>query len=228
MFRGRYREALPALQRSIAVDEKAGNKSLLGPQYVALAETYLALGQTTQAVDAARRATGLSEHESVRFPAALVLVEAGRTAEAEKIAVAMENTLQAHMTAYAELVGAAIAVREERYGKAVELFRTSLKRRDTWLGRFLLGKLYVKTGRYIEAIAELDTCLKRYGEAADVFFYDFSTAHYLPPLYYYLARAQAALGVANAKENYERYLALRSDALPPDPLVAEVRKRLGN
>jgi tetratricopeptide (TPR) repeat protein len=216
------------LQHSIALDEKAANTNLLGPQYVALAETYVALGQTTQSVGAARKAASLSEHESVRFPAALVLVEAGRNAEAEKIALSMENTLQAHMTAYAELVGAAIAMREERHGRAVELIRTSLKRRDTWLGRFLLGKLYVQTERYIEAIAELDTCMKRYGEAADVFFYDFPTAHYLPPLYYYLARAQAALGVANAKENYERYLALRSDALPPDPLVVEVRKRLGN
>ena len=227
LYRGLYRDALPLLLQSIALDEKAGNTNLLGPQYVALAETHLALGQKAQAVAAARKAAGLSEHESVRFPAALVLVEAGRDAEAEKIAVEMENTLQSHMTAYAELIGAAIAVRDERYGRAVELFRSSLKRRDTWLGRFLLGKLYVTTGRSIEAIAELDTCMKRYGEAADVFFYDFPTAHYLPPLYYYLARAQADLGVANATENYERFLALRSDAMPADPLVPEVRKRLG-
>jgi predicted Zn-dependent protease len=139
----------------------------------------------------------------------------------------MENTLQAHMTAYAELVRAAIAVRNGRHGQAIELFRASLKRRDTWLGRFMLGKLYVEAGRYTEAIGELDACMKRYGEAADVFFYDFPTARYLPPLYYYLARAQAALGVANANENYERFLALRGDALPADPRVVEVQKRLG-
>jgi predicted Zn-dependent protease len=157
-----------------------------------------------------------------------VLVEARRDAEAEKIAVAMENTLQSHMAAYAQLVRAAIAVRDKRLGPAVELFRESLKRRDTWLGRFMLGRLYVDTGRYTEAIGELDACRKRYGEAGDVFFYDFPTARYLPPLYYYLARAQEALGSADAKANYERFLALRGDADPRDPLAADAKKRLGS
>jgi len=228
LYRGRYREALPVLQQGVAADEKAGNTGLLGPQYVALAETLLALGQKDKAVAAALKAAGLSEHESVRFPAALVLVEARRDAEAEKIAVAMENTLQSHMAAYAQLVRAAIAVRDKRLGPAVELFRQSLKRRDTWLGRFMLGKLYVDTGRYTEAIGDLDASMKRYGEAGDVFFYDFPTAHYLPPLYYYLARAQEALGSADAKANYQRFLALRGDADPRDPLAADAKKRLGS
>ncbi len=227
LYRGRYREALPVLQQSVALDEKADNTGLLGPQYVALAETQLALGQKDRAVAAALKATGLSEHESVRFPAALVLVAARRDAEAEKIAVAMENTLQSHMAAYAQLVRAAIAVRDKRLGPAVELFRESLKRRDTWLGRFMLGRLYVDTGRYTEAIGELDACIKRYGEAGDVFFYDFPTARYLPPLYYYLARAQEALGSADAKANYERLLALRGDADPRDALATDAKKRLG-
>jgi serine/threonine protein kinase/tetratricopeptide (TPR) repeat protein len=228
LYRGRYREALPVLQKSVALDESAGNTGLLGPQYVALAETYLALGQKTRAAAAANKAAGLSEHESVRFPAALVLVGAGRDAEAEKIGVAMENTFQSHMAAYAQLVRAAIAVRDGRLGPAVEQFRESLKRRDTWLGRFMLGRLYIETERYTEAIGEFDACMKRYGEAGDVFFYDFPTARYLPPLYYYLARAQEALGSADAKANYERFLALRGDADPPDPLAADAQKRLGS
>jgi tetratricopeptide (TPR) repeat protein len=228
LYHGRYREALPVLQRSIALDEEAGNTGLLGPLYVALAETHLALNQKSRAVAAAGKATGLSEHESVRFPAALVLVEAGRDAEAEKIAVDMENTLQSHMTAYAQLIRAATAVRDGRFGPAVELLRESLKRRDTWRGRLMLGRLYVETERYTEALGELDACMKRYGEAGDVFFYDFPTARYLPPLYYYLARAQEALGSADAKANFERFLALRDDADPPDPLAADAKKRLGS
>ena len=215
------------LQQSIALDEEAGNSGLLAPQYVALAETHLALGQTARAVAAAQKAAGLSEHESVRFPAALVLVEAGRDAQAEKIAVDMENTLQSHMTAYAQLVRAAIAERDGRFGPAVELFRESLKRRDTWLGRFMLGRLYIETERYTEALGELDACMKRYGEAGDVFFYDFPTVRYLPPLYYYLARAQEALGSAAAKTSYEQFLSLRGNADPPDPLAADAKERLG-
>ncbi len=226
--RGRYREALPLLQESVASDEEAGNTGLLGPLYVALAETHLALGQSTRAVAAAEKAAGLSEHESVLFPAALVLVEAGHDAGAEKIAVEMENTLQSHMTAYAQLVRASVAVRDERFGPAVELLRESLKRRDTWLGRLMLGQLYVQTERYTEALGELDACRKRSGEAGDVFFYDFPTLRYLPPLYYDLARAQEALGVADAKANFERFLELRGDADPSDPRAADARKRLGD
>jgi len=228
LYRGQYREALSILQHSIPLDEKTGTTGLVGPQYVALAETHLALGQKPQAVAAALKAAAKSQHESVRFPAALVLVDARRDADAEKIAVDMENTLQSHMTAYAQLVRAAIATRDGRYGPAVELFRDSLKRRDTWLGRLMLGRLYVETKRYTEALGELDTCLKRYGEAGDVFFYDFPTVHYLPPLYYYLARAQEALGSADARKNFEKFLALRGDANPPDPLAADAKKRLGS
>jgi tetratricopeptide (TPR) repeat protein len=228
LYRGRYAEALPILQDGIAADEKADNTGLLGPQYVAMAETQLALGQRDRAAASALKATAFSEHESVRFPAALVLVGARRDAEAEKIAVAMENTLQTHMAAYAQLVRAAIAARDERLGQAVELFRDSLKRRDTWLGRCMLGRLYAETGRYTEALGELDACLKRQGEAGDVFFYDFPTARYLPPLFYYLARAQEAIGSADAKANYQRFVDLRGDASPADPLVPDARKRLGS
>jgi tetratricopeptide (TPR) repeat protein len=226
MYRGRYREALPILQDGVALDEKADHTGLLGPQYVALAETQLALGQREAAVASARKATSFSEHEGIRFPAALVLVAARRDAEAEKIAVAMENTLQSHMTAYAQLVRAAIAARDGRLGPAVELFRESLKRRDTWMGRFMIGRLYVESGRHTEAMGELDACMKRYGEAGDVFFYDFPTARYLPPLFYYLGRTQEALGSADAKVSYERFLAARGEADPKDPLAADARKRL--
>ena len=226
LLRGQYRDALGLLEESIALDEEAGGTGLLGPLYVALAETHLALGQASRAVVAAEKAASLSEHESVLFPAALVLVETGRDAAAEEIAGRMEDTLQSHMTAYAQLVRAAMAVRDERFGPAVELLRESLKRRDTWLGRLMLGQLYVETERYTEALGELDACLKRYGEAGVVFFYDFPTVRYLPPLYYFLARAQEALGVADAPANYERFLELRGDADPPDPRAADARKRL--
>jgi tetratricopeptide (TPR) repeat protein len=227
LYLGRYRDALPVLQGGVALDEKAGETGLLGPQYVALAETQLALGQRDRAVASARKAAGFSEHEGIRFPAALVLVAARRDAEAEKIAVAMENTLQSHMAAYAQLVRAAIAARDGRLGPAVELFRESLKRRDTWMGRLMLGRLYAENGRYTEALGELDTCMKRYGEAGDVFFNDFPTARYLPPLFYYLARTQEALGSSDAKASYERFLAARGEADPKDPLAADARKRLG-
>jgi tetratricopeptide (TPR) repeat protein len=134
--------------------------------------------------------------------------------------------LQSHTTAYARLIRAEIRSHEERYSEAIELFRDSIRGRDTWFARFLLGKLYVETEHFPEAMAELDLCLKRRGETTDVFFYDTPTLRYLPPAYYWLARAQEKMGVADARANYERFLALRGDADTPDPLAADARRRV--
>ena len=228
MYQGRYRDGLAILREAVAADGKAGNSGWLARDHAAVAEGYLALGQTARAVEAARKAASLTENESVLVPAALVLVAAGRPEEAEKIAVRLENMLQTHMTAYARLISAEVAVSRDRYAPAIELFRDSIKRRDTWLARLLLGRLYARTEHFPEAMAELDACLKRRGEAADVFFADRPTARYLPPALYWLARAQQALGMADARKLYEQFLAVRGGAAPPDPLAVDARKRLAN
>ena len=228
MYRGRHRDALKILEEAITLDEKAGNTGILAQSQVAVAEVHLVAGDEKRAVAAARKAAALSSHESVLLPAALVLLHAGREQEAEKIALALDNMLQSHTTAYARLIRAEIRAHTERYGEAIELFRDSIKRRDTWFARFLLGKLYAETGHFAEAMAELDLCLKRRGEATDVFFYDTPSLRYLPPAYYWLGRAQQETGVADAAKSYGRFLALRETADPPDPLAKDARKRLGS
>ncbi len=225
MYRGRYREALKILEEATLVDQKAGNTGILARDQVAAAEAYLAVGDGKRAVAAARKAAGLSSHESVLLPAALVLLHAGQEQEAEKIALTLDNMLQSHTTAYARLIRAEIRAHKERYGEAIELFRDSIKRRDTWLARFLLGKLYAETEHFAEAMAELDLCLKRRGEVTDVFFYDTPSLRYLPQAYYWLARAQQAMGVADARATYEKFLTLRGNADPPDPLASDARRR---
>ncbi|HEU4891212.1 MAG TPA: tetratricopeptide repeat protein, partial [Vicinamibacterales bacterium] len=107
-----------------------------------------------------------------------------------------------------------------------EAFREGQKRHDSWFSRFLLGRTYAEAGRYPEALSELELCLKRRGEAADVFFYDMPTLRYLPPVYYWLARTQEALGNADARKNYEQYLTLRRESVPPDKLLSDVRRHL--
>ncbi len=64
--------------------------------------------------------------------------------------------LQTHTTAHAHLISAQISASRSRYAQAIEEFRDSIKRRDTWFARFLLGKLYVETDHFPEAMAELD------------------------------------------------------------------------
>jgi tetratricopeptide (TPR) repeat protein len=226
MYRGRQREALKILQAAIPADIKDDNTGSLAQNYLALSQAWLATGQMPKATEAARKAVGLSNHESVLLPAALVLIETGQKDEAERIAAMLENMLQTHTTAYSRLIDAQLAVSRGRYAQAVELFRDSIKRRDTWFARLLLGRLYAETEHYPEAMAELDLCIKRRGEVLDVFFYDTPTARYLPPAYYWLARAQQALGSGDAKKNYEAFLATRAASDPPDPLAEDARRRL--
>jgi eukaryotic-like serine/threonine-protein kinase len=225
MYRGRYREAQQLVAPALAPAAESDNASL-AQDLIVSAQAALALGRKEAAVAAARKAAALSSHESVLFPAALALVDAGAPEEAARIATTLENMLQVHTTAYARLVEAQIAVREERYAAAVEAFRDSIKRRDTWFARFLLGRTYARAEHFAEAMAELELALGRRGEVTDVFMFDTPTLRYLPEVYYWLARSQQAMGAANARKTYEEYLALRDQADPPDPLVADVRKRL--
>ena len=96
---------------------------------------------------------------------------------------------------------------------------------DTWLARFHLGLAYLQAGSFAEAYSEFDICLKRRGEAAAVFWNDLPTMRRLPPLYYYLGRAQEGLKSPGAKDSYNAFLLIKekSDA---DPLVEDARKRL--
>jgi tetratricopeptide (TPR) repeat protein len=224
MYRGRYGEA----RRFVADAVEAGGKASpdLAELQVLDAEIAIALGQKSTAVEAALKATAASTHESVLFPAALVLIEAGRDADAKRVAAILERALQVQTGAYARIVTAQIAARERRHAEAIEALRDSIKRHDTWFARYLLGRVYVDAEHFPEAMAEFELALKRRGEATDAFFSDVPTIRYLPPLYYWLGRAQEAMGVAEARKNYEKYAALRADANPADPLVADVRARL--
>jgi tetratricopeptide (TPR) repeat protein len=225
MYRGGFRRAQEILQEAIALDEETGNRGMLAQSYVAAAEAYLALGEKEQALDAARKAAQLSSHESVLFPAALVLLRAGSVEEAEAIARDLDNRLQTLTTAYARLIEAEVAASQGEYATAIEKFRDSIERRDTWFARFLLGRLYVDRELYPEAMAELDLAVQRRGEAADVFFYDTPSLRYLPEAYYWLARAQEPIGVGEARDNFEWFLEHRADADSPDPLAADASQR---
>jgi hypothetical protein len=51
---------------------------------------------------------------------------------------------------------------------------------------------------------------------------------YLPPLYYWLARTQSAVGMTSvARESYQQFLKLRVEADPGDSLVEEAKKSAG-
>jgi eukaryotic-like serine/threonine-protein kinase len=227
MYYGRHRTALKVLQAGIASDEKQDLSTNMALKLLASAEARLALGQRRAAAAAAEKAAALEQHESVLFPAARVLIAAGQPEKAKAIAAAMESGIQSQRRSYGRLVTGAIALQQKRYADAIDAFREGSKLHDSWLAHVLLGEAYMSAGHFAEALAEWERSLKRRGEATDVFFADTSTLRYLPPAYYWLGRAQEALGVAGeARKNYEQYLKLRAEADTPDPLAADARERL--
>jgi tetratricopeptide (TPR) repeat protein len=90
-----------------------------------------------------------------------------------------------------------------------------------------LGVAYIEAGHYAEALQEIETSVKRRGEATAVFLDDMPSFRRLVAVPYYLGRAQEGLGMKpRAIENYNAYLALRPDAAR-DPNAADARRRVG-
>lgn len=227
MYFGRYKTALKILQDGIAMDERDKSAGEMALKYVAMAEAQLALGQKPKALQAARKAAELGSDESVQFPAARALIAAGDEAGAQKIAAALEKTLQTQSRSYAQLIGAEIALAHNRYVEAIDAARAAQKQHDSWISHFLLGRAYLDAGHFAEALANFDTCIKRQGEAADLMFADSATLRYLPPVYFWTARAQAGVGSSSAAtENFRKFVALRADSDTSDPLVAAAQRAL--
>jgi tetratricopeptide (TPR) repeat protein len=156
-----------------------------------------------------------------------VLTQAGQDVQALRIASTLDNTLQAQSRSYAKLITGEIAMQHGRLPEAVDAFHEAQKLRDSWISHFLLGRAYLAGGHAAEALSEFEGCKKRAGETADLMFADTATLRYLPPLYYWLARAQQGVGMSSAaRENYQQFLSLRADADPDDPMVAQAKQSI--
>ncbi len=225
MYFGRDKNALDVLNLGIQADEKDKNTGELALKLVAQGEADLALGRRAEAIQAAEKAAQLSSGESVLYPAARVLIQAGQDAPALKIASVLDNTLQAQSRSYAKLIAGEIAMQHGHLPEAVEAFHQAQTLLNSWISHFLLGRAYLEGGHAAEALAEFEGCEKRVGETADLMFADTATLRYLPPLYYWLARAQEGVGMTSAaRDNYRRFLSLRTDADPNDPLVVQAKQ----
>jgi tetratricopeptide (TPR) repeat protein/tRNA A-37 threonylcarbamoyl transferase component Bud32 len=225
MYRGRYAEAAAILERGVVGDVEARNQTAQAKKLVALAEAYLSIGKTMQAVEAAQRGIGLVRDRSVLLPAARTLIGAGRNPDARAIVDELSNHLQPHSRAAARIIEGDIALRARKPLQAVDAYRAARSLADLWLARLGLGIAYVEAGHHAEALSELETCHRRRGEAAAVFFDDVPSFRHLAPLHYWLGRAQEGLGIrTDAAANYQMYVQLRGDA-HSDSLVADARKR---
>ena len=97
---------------------------------------------------------------------------------------------------------------------------------DTWIGRFELGRAYLEAGAFTEADSEFDQCMKRRGEAIEIFMDNVPTYAYLPPVYYFQGNARKGMNSSTFAEFYKTYLSIRGQS-QDDPLVIDIHRRIG-
>jgi serine/threonine protein kinase/tetratricopeptide (TPR) repeat protein len=223
---GRLTDAAAILTNGIADDLSRKNPSMAAHKRVALAETRLARGDTAGAVRDAQAAIAEAPTDTIRSLAGLVIAKAGRRDEANAIAAALENKLEPDPQAYGKLIRAELALSSNQARAAVDFAREASKLADTWLGRVILGRAYLELGEYPDAHNELDTAMKRQGEATAIMLDDVPSYRFLPVVHYYLGRAQEGIRSAGAAQSYKTFLAFMKSDETASRLVEDARTRL--
>jgi tetratricopeptide (TPR) repeat protein len=224
LYQGRDADAITLLEKGIAADITAKESGSAGGKSIALAQAYLARGEKNKAAAAADQAIKLDPEESVLMAAGEVYVAAGEMAKASKLASQLSSRIEPEPQIYGQLLQGSISLKRGQLKDAIQDFEKAQKISDTWLGHFYLGKAYLQNGSFTEADSEFELCLKRRGEASAVFLDDVPTFRLLPPVYYYLGRAQEGLKSPAAAETYRTFLKMQPDAT--GELVADARRRV--
>jgi tetratricopeptide (TPR) repeat protein/predicted Ser/Thr protein kinase len=225
-YEGRYVEAVRVLERGVAADLAAKDYASAGLGLAALARVQLWRGDEGAAAAAAAKAVATSQEMTVKVVAAQAFVEAGEFAKAKELASGLASEGRLDSQAYAKIVDGDLALKRGETNDAIKLFTDANNLLDTWPGHFELGRAYLEAGHFVEADSELDRCMKRRGEALEVFFDTVPTAAYLPFLYYYQGRIREGLKSPGFAEPYRTYLSIRGKA-GEDPLLADIHRRLG-
>jgi len=226
VYEGRFSDAVRILEKGAATDLEAKRLDSAADKFAELAYAQLSRGQTGAAVAAAEEALAHSQTVKVRFLAGRIFAEAGEIAKAQKLATSLGSELLAEPQAYAKIIEGKCALKQGDTHQAIQAFTEAEKLLDTWIGRFELGRAYLEAEMFVEADSEFDRCIKRRGEALELFLDNVPTYGYFPPVYYYQGRVREGLKSAAFAESYRNYLSIRGQS-GEDPLVPEIRRRLG-
>jgi len=225
LYEGRLGEAAQLLQHGAALDLQAGRLDSAAANFAALGHLQFLRKQRAAALAALEKALANSQIVSTRFLAARVYVALGETGKASSLAAELSSKPRPEPQADAKLIEGEIALHEKDPRKAIELFNEANKTLNTWIGWFDLGRAYLEAGLFVEADSEFDHCIKRRGEALNLFNY-VPAYGYLPEVYYYQGLVRNGLKSPGAAESFRTYLSIRGKA-GEDPLLPEVRRRLG-
>jgi tetratricopeptide (TPR) repeat protein len=226
LYEGRVSDAVSILERQIAIDASE-NRSAAANELVTLASANLAQGAIPAALKAVERALDLSKTDSILFMAARVYLQAGNERKARALAAELGERRVREPRAYAKIIEGAAQLRRGDARGAIQTLREAQQILDTWIGRFELGRAYFELGAFPEAHEEFEVCLKRRGEAAALFVDEVPSFRHLPPVLYYLGRAQEALKSPAGADSYRAFLSIKQNAeSSSEPLLDDARRRL--
>ena len=225
-YQGRFADAVPILEKGAAADLAAKDSENAATKYVALGRIQLWRGEHRPALEAADKAVALNQDASVRFSAAQIYVEAGELIKAQKLASSLASELKTEPQVHGSIIEAKIALKRGDKRAGINKLIEANKLLDTWIGHLELGRAYLDAGLFVEADSEFDRCIRRRGEAMELFQDNVPTYAVFPPVYYYQGRVREGLKSPGYVESYRNYLAIRGQS-SEDPLVAEVRRRIG-
>ena len=216
--------ALADLKKGIDGDTVAKNPDAAAKKYVMMAEAQLMMGKKAEALGSVKQGVSMSR-ENVLFAAARVYEMAGEYSSASALASELTKQLQATPQAFGKVIEGDVRLSRGNARQAIQLYQESERLLDQWLVHLDQARAYIAAGMYTEASTELETCLKRRGEATDIYLDEQQTFRYFPATYYYLGRALEGLKSAGAADAYRSFLALKVQNAV-DPMVDDAKKRL--
>jgi len=224
-YQGKYAEAASILTNGAAADVAAKNTDGAARKYAALGNIEELQGKHEAALSDIGKALTYSQSTQIEFLAANTYVDAGEMAKAQKLAASLSSALTSESQAYGKIVTGMMALKRKDSNEAIRQITAANNLLDTWIGHFDLGQAYLEAGAFTEADSQFDQCMKRRGEAIELFLDNTPTYAYFPPLYYYEGRVREGMKSEGFADFYKNYLNIRGQSTQ-DPLVADIRRRL--
>ena len=226
VYEGRFADAVGIFERGAAADLAAKSSGRAAIKFTAMAYAQLMGNQKAAAVSAADKAVATNPSMPVRFLAARVFVEAGALDKARALATALSSELPAEPQTHGKIIEGLIALKSGNARASIKILGEANGILDTWFGHFDLGRAYLAAGALTQADSEFDRCILRRGESLSLM-EEGPTYGQFPLAYYYQGRVREELKTASYTDAYREYLRIRGGS-KEDPLVSDVRRRIGN
>jgi len=224
LYEGKPSDAIPILESGLREDVQNKDSAGAAVKSIMLGQAYVVARRNSEAAAAAEKAITLDKQPSTLHAAGTILSEIGQDAKARSLASQLDSSINSEPQLYGKLLEAEIALDRGKVKDAVSILKDVGQKSDTWVGHFLLGRSFLEAGMYPEASSEIETCLKRRGEASALYLDDLPTLRLFPPVYYYMGRIQEALKSPAAFDSYRSFLAIQANGT--GPLVTDARKRV--